>query len=144
MPDNINVTPGVGATVAADEIAGALHQRVKLTLGNDGVNNGDVSETNPMPSKSERSSSTTISSVTNQTSSGIALAANANRKGFIIHNDSTTTVFLAFGATASAAAFTVRLTSQATYILNSGAIYTGDVSRIAQAANGSLRITELL
>jgi hypothetical protein len=49
MADNINVTPGTGASVAADEIAGALHQRVKITVGADGVNDGDVSSANPMP-----------------------------------------------------------------------------------------------
>jgi hypothetical protein len=37
MADNIAVTPGVGATVAADLIDGALHQRVKLSVGADGT-----------------------------------------------------------------------------------------------------------
>lgn len=36
MADNITVTPGAGASVAADDIAGVLHQRVKLALGADG------------------------------------------------------------------------------------------------------------
>lgn len=49
MADNIDVTPGVGKTVAADEIAGALHQRVKITVGADGTNDGDVSSANPLP-----------------------------------------------------------------------------------------------
>lgn len=48
MADNVGYTPGVGATVAADEIAGVLHQRVKLGIGDDGVA-VDVSATNPMP-----------------------------------------------------------------------------------------------
>lgn len=48
MADNIGYTPGTGATVAADEIGGVLHQRVKLGIGDDGVA-VDVSETNPMP-----------------------------------------------------------------------------------------------
>jgi hypothetical protein len=49
MADNIGYTPGDGATVAADEIGGVLHQRVKLALGADGVNDGDLSAANPMP-----------------------------------------------------------------------------------------------
>lgn len=49
MADNVDITPGVGKTVAADEIAGALHQRIKVTIGNDGTNDGDVSATNPLP-----------------------------------------------------------------------------------------------
>jgi hypothetical protein len=37
MADNIAVTPGSGATVAADDIGGVLYQRVKLALGADGT-----------------------------------------------------------------------------------------------------------
>jgi hypothetical protein len=48
MADNVGYTPGTGATVAADEIAGVLHQRVKLGVGGDGVA-VDVSDDNPMP-----------------------------------------------------------------------------------------------
>lgn len=36
MADNLTVTPGSGATVAADDVGGNLHQRVKLSLGADG------------------------------------------------------------------------------------------------------------
>ena len=42
-------TPPVGTVVAADEIAGAIHQRMKITIGADGVNDGDVSKANPLP-----------------------------------------------------------------------------------------------
>ena len=51
MADNLGYTQGSGAQVATDEIAGLHHQRVKFTLGNDGVNDGDVSSSNPMPVK---------------------------------------------------------------------------------------------
>jgi hypothetical protein len=37
MADNVAVTPGSGATIAADEIAGVLHQRVKVSVGADGA-----------------------------------------------------------------------------------------------------------
>jgi hypothetical protein len=49
MADNVGITPGTGATAAADEIDGVLHQRVKITIGSDGVSRGDVDVTNPMP-----------------------------------------------------------------------------------------------
>jgi len=39
MADNILVTPGVGATIAADDVGGVLHQRVKIMIGADGVAN---------------------------------------------------------------------------------------------------------
>jgi hypothetical protein len=48
MADNVGYTPGTGALVAADEIAGVLHQRIKIGVGVDGVA-VDVSSENPMP-----------------------------------------------------------------------------------------------
>ena len=48
MADNVGYTPGSGATVAADDIGGVLHQRVKLGVGADGTA-VDVSASNPMP-----------------------------------------------------------------------------------------------
>lgn len=49
MADNVAITPGSGATAAADDIGGVLFQRVKVAVGADGVNDGDVSSVNPMP-----------------------------------------------------------------------------------------------
>lgn len=37
MADDITVTPGTGATIAADDVGGKLHQRVKVSVGADGV-----------------------------------------------------------------------------------------------------------
>jgi len=48
MADNVGYTPGSGATVAADDIGGVLHQRVKVGIGADGAA-VDVSDANPMP-----------------------------------------------------------------------------------------------
>lgn len=48
MADNVGYTPGTGATVAADDIGGVLHQRIKVGIGADGTA-VDVSEANPMP-----------------------------------------------------------------------------------------------
>jgi hypothetical protein len=48
MADNVGYTPGEGAVVAADEIGGVLHQRVKISVGSDGTA-VDVSAANPMP-----------------------------------------------------------------------------------------------
>lgn len=48
MSDNVGYTPGTGATVAADNIGGVLHQRVKIGIGADGSAT-DVSAANPMP-----------------------------------------------------------------------------------------------
>lgn len=49
MADNTSITPGTGVTIASDDVGGIQFQRVKLALGADGVNDGDVSSANPLP-----------------------------------------------------------------------------------------------
>lgn len=49
MVDNIAITAGTGTTVATDNISGANYQRIKMVLGADGVADGDVSSSLPMP-----------------------------------------------------------------------------------------------
>lgn len=52
MADNVGYTPGTGATIAADEIGGVLHQRVKVSIGADGQAT-DLSTSNPMPTQEQ-------------------------------------------------------------------------------------------
>lgn len=47
MADNIAVTAGTGTTIAADDISGVFHQRVKISQGADGVG-VDVSSAAPL------------------------------------------------------------------------------------------------
>jgi len=51
MADNtqLPVPATSGDVIAADEIAGAKYQRIKLIHGAEGVNDGDVSTANPLP-----------------------------------------------------------------------------------------------
>lgn len=49
MADNLPVTPGAGANVATNEILGVHFPRSKMVIGEDGVNDGDVSADNPCP-----------------------------------------------------------------------------------------------
>lgn len=51
MADNIAVSPGVGATIAADEISSVLYQRIKVTQGADGTAT-DVSSSAPLYTQS--------------------------------------------------------------------------------------------
>lgn len=48
MADNVGYTPGSGAQIAADDIGGVLHQRMKISVGADGQAT-DVSAANPLP-----------------------------------------------------------------------------------------------
>jgi hypothetical protein len=50
MADNVNITPGSGATVAADDVGGALYQRIKVAHGPDGSAT-DTSEAAPLPTQ---------------------------------------------------------------------------------------------
>jgi hypothetical protein len=50
MADNTPLNPGTGGDViASDDIGGVKYQRNKLIHGADGVNDGDVSTSNPLP-----------------------------------------------------------------------------------------------
>lgn len=48
MADNVAITPGSGATVAADDVSGILYQVMKLAVGGDGVASF-VSAGTPLP-----------------------------------------------------------------------------------------------
>lgn len=82
----------------------------------------------------------TLTSVANSITTGTILASNAARKGFIVYNDSLVVLYLAFAATASTSAFSVKLQAGAAY--NSDTLYTGVISGVASAASGSARVTE--
>jgi hypothetical protein len=85
----------------------------------------------------------TLSNVAANTSSVSVLASNASRKGFIIHNDSDNTCYVAFAASATTSAYTFRITPGSTYDKESS-IYTGVISCIwGVSSTGALRVTEL-
>ncbi|MCA3247050.1 MAG: hypothetical protein ING29_11315 [Azospirillum sp.] len=57
MPDNVTANPGSGgATFASDDIGGVQFPRMKVAIGADGVNDGDVSSSNPMPVRASNGS----------------------------------------------------------------------------------------
>ena len=61
MTDNVKfqsttlATPPVDTEVAADEVGGAIYQRMKVVTGVDGTVDGDVSAANPLPVSATRS-----------------------------------------------------------------------------------------
>ena len=89
MADNTQLNVGSGGDlIASDDIGGVKYQRVKLTLGVDGVTNGDVSSTNPIPIEFPQATGTSRSGTTSATvsTSTALMAANASRNGFLIRN----------------------------------------------------------
>ena len=69
-------------------------------------------------------------------------AANNARRGWQVHNDSTSVAYVKFGATASSTSYTVRLEPNAFYEMPQPC-YLGIIDAIWVAANGSARTTEL-
>ncbi len=65
MADNVGITPGSGATAAADDIGGVLFQRVKVVHGADGTNDGDVAASNPLPTQESGGAMSLLSRILN-------------------------------------------------------------------------------
>ncbi|MEH2124173.1 hypothetical protein [Nostoc sp.] len=87
------------------------------------------------------SGTSTPTTVGSSTDSDTILAANSNRKGATIWNNSTATLYLEFGATATTSAFTAKLLAGGYYEVPFH--YTGVISGIWSAANGNALVREL-
>ena len=88
-------------------------------------------------------STATLSNVTSTISSTTLLAANANRLGAFIYNDSTAILYVAYAGTATTTAYTTQVPSQALFELPTSPDYTGIITGVWAAANGAARVTEL-
>lgn len=64
MADNVSITPGVGANVAADEIDGVYYQRAKLVHGPDGQAT-DTSPAAPLPTQETGGAMSLLSRILN-------------------------------------------------------------------------------
>src|SRR3990167_6203728 len=89
-----------------------------------------------------RPATATLSTVVVSTVSIALAASNAARRRIVIHNDSTGNVFVAFAATATVTAFTIKLGGNNVYEgpLND---YTGAISAIRSAGSSNVRVTEI-
>lgn len=89
----------------------------------------------------KRSASSAVTSVAASTSSVTLLAANANRLGASIYNDSNKDLFLKLGATASTTSFTVKVRKGAFYEVAFG--YAGVIDGVWDTGvSGAARVTE--
>ncbi|MCC5635650.1 hypothetical protein LC593_07255 [Nostoc sp. CHAB 5844] len=87
------------------------------------------------------SSTATPTSVTSSTTNTTIVAANSNRKGGTIWNNSTAKLYIEFGVTASTSAFTAVLEAGGYYEIPFN--YTGVISGVWASANGSALVREL-
>lgn len=92
--------------------------------------------------KELRSSTGTVTSVSDTASSTTLLASNTSRLGGSIYNDSTAILYVKLGATASTTSFTTKVYPEELYEIPGN--YTGIIDGIwASDASGAARITEL-
>lgn len=142
MPDNFPTNAGSGGvTFASDDIAGVHYPRVKLSVGADGVA-VDVSATDPMPVVTLGAATGTPANVAGSAASVTLLASNAARKGAVIYNDSTATLYVVLNASAASLTnFTEQLAPGESLVLERGD-YTGEIRGIWTAAAGNARVTE--
>lgn len=76
------------------------------------------------------------------TTDSVILAANVNRKKFLIQNDSGRKIFIAYGAVATAVAYTILLGIGNSYESEIGD-FTGVIHAITSGGSGPIRVTEL-
>jgi hypothetical protein len=115
----------------------------QTTLGGITAAIPEVTLVTPTGGSVEASSSATLTTVAASTSTGVLLALNTARTGASVMNDSTSgTLYLAFAATASTSAYTVKIAPGQFYELPTP-VYTGAVSGIWDIASGNARISEL-
>lgn len=90
------------------------------------------------------SSTGTTSQQADQATNVTLLAANTGRKGAIIWNNSTSILYIKYGATATATDCTYKIDPDAIWEMPSACVYTGKIDGIWSAdASGSARMTEL-
>ena len=82
----------------------------------------------------------TLANVASSASSVTLFAASGTAKARTIFNDSTSVLYVKFGATASTSSYTVQLASNAYYEFPQPA-YAGVVDGIWASANGNARVT---
>lgn len=89
-----------------------------------------------------RPASATLTNVTVTNTSVLIAAANPARRQLMVWNDGGNVVYVAFAATATTTAFTVRISPNQLWesTLNG---YTGDVSAIRASGSGPVRVTEV-
>ena len=146
MSDNISVTPGAGATIAAENIGGALVQRVKLALGDLDSDGGDASLANPMPvagTTAKNVQATAALATQDQNDTGrtsIVLYANAIASG-TTGTETAITLTLSSGVSATTTGTSFVLTSGKTFRIESIILASrGHATATAQITTFNLRL----
>lgn len=136
---DVKVNPSGSLTTAIGDITGIVGQNtmansVPVTLASD--------QTAILFSPA-KAAAATLSNISASASSVTLVSLNASRLGATIYNDSSATLYLKLGSTASSSSFTVKLYQDDYFELSGPHIYTGIITGIWDSATGNARITEL-
>lgn len=150
MADNVTVG---GINYSTDDITtlngGAIAagtaqtQRMKVQYGDDGTAR-DVSDNYPLPIK-RAADAASITSVAASTTSVTVLAANANRRGLLLHNlSSSDTCYIRLGGgTATNALGGHSFDLSPSYVYEDANGFTGAITAVWSSTNGGLNVTEM-
>jgi hypothetical protein len=145
MADHLGYTPGVGATVATDEVGGRHYQRVKLMIGPDGVAD-DASEATPLPvtaSTAAKTKLTTIA-VASSVSSVEIIGSHPSRKGLMISNISESKLYLSFVAPATPTNAFLELAAGGALIFDQQLIFTDAIYGLWDSVDGTAQVTQFV
>lgn len=85
----------------------------------------------------------TLTNVNDAATNATLLSANSSRMGFSIFNDSTSTLYMKFGTTASSTSYSVRIDPYGYYEMFGHGVYTGRIDGIWSVdSSGAARVTE--
>lgn len=168
LPVDVNYHPADGAydpvshttvavqagTVATDGTNGTQYAPLDVSVSN--VNNNGqatmsgsapvviASDQSPVAISQPTVTAGTITSVAaTTTASTQLLASNPIRKGMMIYNESSAVLYLAFNSTCTTTFYTVQIPASGFFEMPTAPVYTGIITGVWSAANGSARITEL-
>jgi hypothetical protein len=148
---SIAITAGAGTQVDTRTQAGGDHRQVVVIGDPDATDTASVGAAGTNAGLSVRAGKTstgpTPARVSDATTSTQLLAANTNRLGVVIHNDSTAALFVKYGTAASSTSYVYKLAAGATLSLPEPGqpLYTGVIHGIwdADTASGAATVNEL-
>lgn len=142
MADNSARTPGSGETIRTLDKTTYKTPVSALDVGGSG-SESLVTATNGLPTKAENVTSSTDIALASTTTSAQLIAANTARKGMVLTNTDSNSVYIYYGTTAVATKFTVIIPPGALWEMP-WPIYTGRIDAIwAGNGTGSLIGSEL-
>lgn len=135
--------PGL-RTVAISSVNNVVVNSGTITIGGGTI--GTLASVGGTVTTSEIGASAgALTAVTGSTAAHVTvLAANANRRGACIYNNTTLNFFVSMGTTAGTgdASYTVKMTPGSYYEFPGPKIFTGSVTAIASGTGGTISVTE--